>query len=307
MPQQLAQDVIENLWFGDEDPERTRQEASRSLAAQVAKITGLKPFPAVAQRVMQMVADPNCKIEELGQVIKSDPAIAARVMRLANSALFRVGQPVGSLDQALMRLGTNTLYQMVTAIAVMGLFNTKDKNARRLRDHSVGCAALAKALATRKNWPGSSQLFLCGLMHDLGQLLLLQTEEVAYDTFTPEQLSFDRTHLRERQLLGYDHAVLGGHVIALWNLPELTSQTVAWHHQPARAYDQGGDLALLVAFVRLADELDDMLVANLPAAEAQATLGRSSAANYLELSVSDLELHWEALLETRKAALGAMT
>jgi HD-like signal output (HDOD) protein len=307
MSRQLAKEINESLWFGDDDPARSQAQASASLAAQVAKAVGLKPFPAVAQRVMQMAASADCRVEELARLIKNDPAIAARVMRLANSALFKVGESVGSLDQALTRLGTNTLYQMVASIAVMGFFDTRDKAARRLRDHAVGTAALAKALAQKRRHASSNQLFLCGLLHDIGQLLLLQTQEISYESFTQEQLVFDQPPRRERELLGYDHAVLGGHAVALWNMPMLTAQTVAWHHQPERAKQVGDDAAQLVAFVRWADELDDLLVdASVTAQAARSHMATSSTTAYLECPSDELEQHWDFLIDTRKTALSTL-
>jgi HD-like signal output (HDOD) protein len=307
MSRQLAKEINETLWFGDDDPARSQAQASASLAAGVAKAVGLKPFPAVAQRVMQMAASADCSVEELARLIRNDPAIAARVMRLANSALFKVGEAVGSLDQALTRLGTNTLYQMVASIAVMGFFDTRDKAARRLRDHAVGTAALAKALAHKRRLASANQLFLCGLLHDIGQLLLLQTQEISYQAFTPEQLTFDQPPVRERELLGYDHAVLGGHVVAVWNMPQLTAQAVAWHHQPARAKSAGGDIAQLVAFVRFADELDELLAdASQTPLAVRSHMATSTTTAELECPPEELEQHWDFLIESRKTALSTL-
>jgi HD-like signal output (HDOD) protein len=190
---------------------------------------------------------------------------------------------------------------------VMGFFDTRDKAARRLRDHAVGTAALAKALAHKRRCASANQLFLCGLLHDIGQLLLLQTQEISYQEFTKDQLTFDQPPLRERELLGYDHAVLGGHVVALWNMPMLTAQTVAWHHQPERAKSSGGDIAQLVAFIRWADELDELLSdPALAAPTVRLHMTTSSTTINLEYSAEELEQHWDFLLESRKTALSTL-
>jgi HD-like signal output (HDOD) protein len=82
---------------------------------------------------------------------------------------------------------------------------------------------------------------------------------VAAAAGTPDQL-----HLREREFLGYDHAVLGGHVLAKWGLPDPVPKVVAWHHQPARAYQQGGPVAVLVAVLRIADVIDTLVCSDKP-------------------------------------------
>ena len=303
---QLSDQVVHALWFEEDDPHHANFEASHSLAAQVAKVAGLKPFPVVAQKVSQMVARPECRIEELGRVIETDPSLAGRLMRLANSALFRIGDPASTLEQALVRLGTSTTYQLVTALAVMGLFPGKGKDAERVRAECVGAAAIARGLARSARHPGAGQAFLCGLMHDLGKLLLMQTGELDYSE-RPEEGGGEGEHDWERSKLGYDHAVLGGHVMTLWGLPPIVSEVVAWHHQPKRAYAEGGEVADLMAFVTLADVLE-------PAVASADTLPRDlaehlesfAALSVLSLDVDKLCDQWSSLKELRSQAVGSI-
>lgn len=296
-------------WYDDSE-DGSESEAANSLAAQAAKLSGLKPFPVVAQRVMTMVSSPDCNVPGLTEVIRNDPAVAARVMRLANSALFRMGQPADTIEQALMRLGTSTIYQLVTAIAVMGLFPGTNRIALTLRNHCTGVAAIGTTLAQSRKWIGANQVFLCGLMHDLGKLLLLQTEELDYETFSGEELRAEGAHPRERRQLGYDHAVLGAHVLNSWNLPEIVAQTVALHHQPWRATGPDFDpvVTQLVAYVRLANRIDHELQESpqlTPQLEADLTTGEDLA--HAGLTLSNVEASWGDLIEARKTAQAAFS
>jgi len=304
----LADNVIEELWFGDDDPNHSTEEASRSLAASVAQLEGLKPFPAVAQRMMELVSDPEVRIEDVSRLVQNDPAIAGKTVRLANSALYRVGQPVETIDQAIMRLGLTTLNQMVTALAVVGMFRDSKGLGRDIRDHCVGTAAVGRALARRKNWYGHGQVFMAGLMHDLGQLLCMQTGELVYEDIPEDRFGADKTHVYEREVLGYDHAVLGGHVLRSWKIPDPVPKAVAWHHQPARGYEVGGDIGLLVAYTRIADRIDHLMTEEVtPSAELLETLANDSASTYAGISANDFDLHWDAMLEARKDALAMFT
>lgn len=296
-------------WYDDVD-EGPESEAANSLAAQAAKLSGLKPFPVVAQRVMQMVASPDCNIPALTEVIRNDTAVAARVMRLANSALFRVGQPADSIEQALMRLGTSTIFQLVTAIAVMGLFTGSSQQAVRFRNHCTGVAAVGRSLAHSQRWIGANQVFLCGLMHDLGKLLLLQCDEIDYEEFTGEELQADAAHVKERRILGYDHAVLGAHVLRAWNLPEIVAHTVALHHQPERAYASDVDptLAQLVAYVRLANKIDHWLQQSAEwTPQVEADLSQGEDARRAGVAVDVIAGLWAQLAESRKTAQAAFS
>ena len=300
----LADNVIEELWFGDDDPNRSTEEASRSLAASVAQLQGLKPFPAVAQRMMNLVSDPDVRIDDVSRLVQNDPAIAGKTVRLANSALYRVGQPVDTIDQAIMRLGLTTLNQMVTALAVVGMFRDSTGLGRDIRDHCVGTAAIGRALARRKNWYGHGQVFMTGLMHDLGQLLSMQTGELVYDDIPAERHGPDKTHVYEREVLGYDHAVLGAHVLRGWRIPDPVPQAVAWHHQPARGYEAGGDIGLLVAYTRVADRVDHLIRQETAVGpDLFATLANDAAASYAGISANDFDLHWDTMVEARIDAL----
>lgn len=303
----LADTVLEELWFGDEDPAQPSETASRSLAATVARIQGLKPFPVAAQRLMTLLSDPAFRTEEVRAVMETDPSLAARTLAIANSPIFRGLVPCRTIEQAVVRLGAKNVRDVAVGVAVMSMFSDAKEAGQRIRDHCVGVAAIVRLLATVAMPKEGSSLFLAGLMHDVGQLLLLQTREMEYDQ-PDEDGRFDETPIAERARLGYDHAVLGGHVMKLWRIPDPIAQIVAWHHQPARAFAAGGEMGLMVALLRAADRLD------LAMAQAEqlddATLRRASsdaAWTYADLSAGDLRQLWPALREARAQAVGALS
>jgi HD-like signal output (HDOD) protein len=254
----LSTSILEELWFGEDDPQATDQAAASSLAARLAELEGLRPFPAVVQRVMEYVRRPDFDGRRLQLMIEEDPALSAKVLRVANSAAFAGSQPVSSIRDAAVRLGARAISDVTASIAAMAMFQDVKGQGRTVRDHMVATAMVMRVLSSR-NESAAPAAYITGLLHDLGKLLLLQTEDASYEELLSKSSSPDETHLRERELLGYDHAVLAGHTLKQWGLPDPIPRIVAWHHQPSRAYEEGGEVGVTVALLRVADQLEPML------------------------------------------------
>jgi HD-like signal output (HDOD) protein len=256
----LSTSVLEELWFGEDDPQASDAAAAESLAARLAELEGLRPFPVVVQRVMEYVRRPDFEIRQLQQMIEEDPALAARVLRVANSAAFAAAHPVASIRDAVVRLGARTVSDLAASIAAMAVFKDVKGAGRVVRDHMVATAMIVRVLSSRKE-SASPAAYISGLLHDAGKLFLMQTEDESYEALLAKVTNPDEAHLREREALGYDHAVLGGHILKQWALPDPIPRIVAWHHQPTRAYEEGREVGLTVALLRVADQLEPMLKA----------------------------------------------
>jgi HD-like signal output (HDOD) protein len=148
-------------------------------------------------------------------------------------------------------------------------------------------------------------LFLTGLLHDIGKLLCMQAGIESYDGLPPAALDTpDRLHLVERDRLGYDHAVLGAHVLSNWKIPEPIAHVVAWHHQPERAYAGGGTVGMQVAMVRLADRLEYHLRHDSALNEAVIEeLSNSLEARHVGFSAGDLRSSWAQMIDARDEVL----
>lgn len=291
----LAESIREDLWFGDEDPKRTMEEASRSLAAAAALVAGLKPFPIVAQRVMTLLADPDTRVVKVKKAIEQDPALTARLLRVANSALYSPSVACRSVEDAVMRLGSRTVSEIVASLAILGMFaDAKHGFGAAFRNHCVGVAAVARVLGTEWRYKGVDHVFLSGLMHDIGKLLAMQVGEIRYEALEPRAVTTpDQVHMHERAFAGYDHAVLGAHVLERWKLPDDISKVVALHHQPGRAFSGGGAVGLGVALIRLADDIEFQIRRNRDLDEAYVeALTRDGAAQYTQFSDDVLRAMW---------------
>lgn len=304
----IGDNLDEELWFGDINPTRTNSKASESLAAAVAKAAGLKPFPAVAGQVLNMLSDPDFSMRQLKDTIEKDPALATRLLRVANSALFRSASACNSIETAVVRLGAQSVSELVAGIATMAMFDDITGVGARFRDHCAQVAALTRVLGANWRFRGVPQLFLCGLLHDAGKLLTLQCGEFDYAALAQEELEApDQVRLREREALGYDHAVLAAHVLDLWKIPYPVSPVVAFHHQPGRAYEDSKEIGLMVAMLRLADRieykihqdtaLDEEFIENLV---------RDGACSFADISAGDLRMMWPDLVSATHEIRGLL-
>jgi putative nucleotidyltransferase with HDIG domain len=302
---ELADNVFEKLWFGDQDTDHSQLEASRSMAAAAAIAAGLKPLPVVAVRVLRLMSEPEPKLNELRDVIESDPALAARILRVANSALYRARGEIRSVGEALMRLGMKRVSGIITGLVSLGLFSDAKGIGARFQEHSAAVGIIARTLESDWYSRPTENALLCGLLHDIGKLLTMQVGELKYESLGKEVTDkAGEVHLVERRVLGYDHAVLGAHVLVKWEFPFDIAEVVALHHQPGRAYQTGSSVALGVSFVRLADAVEyQMRKSKDVDLKFLEELSRSDAASYSGITTNDLIGLWPKMVDAVDASV----
>ncbi|MCP4603700.1 MAG: HDOD domain-containing protein [Proteobacteria bacterium] len=299
----LAENVLEELWFAEDDSGDETEEASNSMAAKLAEVQGLKTFPVVAQKVLGILSRPEFRVIEVTSALEEDPALAAGVLRMANSAFFAGSKACSSIDQAFVRLGARSVQETVGAVATMDMFPDKGGLGKLIRDHCAATAAIVQALTRDFASKYTDGIFLAGLMHDVAKMLLMESGEIIYSTGnTQETLEPDKIHILERSILGYDHAVLGGHVLQSWNLPDPIPKIVAWHHHRSRAYEDT-NMGPRVAMLAIADHLEALLRHPTIDNEKHLTeLAQGTDCSYMGITSDDLESRWENLYQIRADA-----
>jgi HD-like signal output (HDOD) protein len=296
-------EIDEELWYGASSDEVAEAVAAKSMAARMGRIVGAKPFPAAAQRLSQITQDPNCQMDDVVSVLESDPALSARLLRLVNSVGFSLRTACTSVRHAAALVGTEKLNQVASTAAILDMYESGNERAKELLEHATVVGALCRYLAFHFGLP-PDELFTCGFLHDIGKLMLLETEGAEYlELLGAETPDFDTTHIEERKRFGFDHALLAGHVLAAWNIPQPVPKVVAWHHHVTRAYAESTTISQMVSTLRLADAMSFALLR--PDTQAQIeTLARMEAASYMDISEGQLAAMWEevrALTERARA------
>ncbi|MCP4574532.1 MAG: HDOD domain-containing protein [bacterium] len=213
-------------------------------------IKDVPSLPSVVIRIRQYLNDPNVSFDTLSKVIEHDPGLTANILQLANSAYFGWARRIKSVKEAITRLGTNRIFQMVLCMSVAPLVRKPikgyDMEPDALWEHSFGVAVLAEKLVQVLKLRGHEEAFTAGLLHDMGKVVLGTFVDVD-DTPIKEivQREGKTFNEAERQVLGIDHAETAGELLRSWNLPDEVAGAVQWHHEPSWAdadYREGADL-----------------------------------------------------------------
>lgn len=205
-------------------------------------------IPALAVEVARIAQDPDVSAIRLTQVISKDPVMAANVVRLANSAFSASATTITSLSDAVVRVGTRAVRQLVTASCITSKLRnprTYGSAARELVDHSIGTAYLGWLVADRVD-DDSDAAFLCGLLHDIGKFVILK---LAHED---RPIPASMTEARLAQCIESRHAAIGGKALSRWQFADEIRLPVTFHHQPAEAHGHLPQAAILYAANRLA-------------------------------------------------------
>ncbi|GMU91729.1 MAG: hypothetical protein AMXMBFR4_07870 [Candidatus Hydrogenedentota bacterium] len=219
-------------------PDVRKLAAPGSLGGELLKllpkaIEELPVLPEISQRVMAMLRDPNMSMRDLADLVSQDQVIALKILQLANSAMYGGLQEITSLTAACARLGARTIANAVQAIANGKLFITGSVEFRdrmhNLWKHSVATAHCASEVGGLLAETNTDMLFVAGLVHEIGQLVILDIVSDQYRGPLAELRT--ATDLLEEVLRGYS-ALAGLHVAQKWNLPQELRVTTYFHPAP---------------------------------------------------------------------------
>lgn len=206
----------------------------------VKRVDDLPPMPKVMLKAREIMSDPNSSFKEIAQVIETDQAIAARVLKIANSAYYGLSGMVSSIHQATVVLGYKTLEQVITMVSSSSMLGRQLKgyqlNAGVLWKHSLAVALASRMIAQKRAPAMESDAFSVGLIHDAGKLAL--DPHVAAKRKEIEHFVQARSTtfvIAERQVLGFDHTEIAEELCRKWKLPETHAAAMRYHHAPAES------------------------------------------------------------------------
>lgn len=243
----------------------------------------LPALPQVLLQVMQQCEAEDSGLAEIAEVVRRDTAIAARILSVARSPYYNRGRTPDDLSQCLAVLGTRTVRQIALNQAVMDLFGRFRSGAHTdlaaFWCHALLTALLARQLAERLDYPRIEEAYLAGLLHDVGQLALLQALPEVYGPLFKAGLSEALLVLQERERLALDHAEAGAWLAERWQLDLLFCDSLRYHHESSARVAGAHPLVRIVA---LADRLgsadwaaEEAATWGLEATQAEAMLDRA--------------------------------
>lgn len=214
----------------------------------IEKLDSLSTIPVVLNRILQITGNPDSSPEDLYDVISRDPAIAARVIKIANSPFFGHPGKVGGIDQAIMLLGYEHIRNIAVSVSVVSMFSKRgDMNLRNFWAHSFEVAFIAAYIADSVTMVSSQTAFLAGLLHDIGRLILYKLYRDKYRS----TLGTDDLLEKETGVFGCDHAEAGSWFAVKNKFPVEQVLAIQYHHAPSRTKEY----ADIVSIVSLAEAL----------------------------------------------------
>ncbi|WDE06789.1 HDOD domain-containing protein [Thalassomonas viridans] len=221
---------------------------SMSALEYAQKARTLCVLPDVYLRLKEMMEDDRASLSAIADVLALDPGLSATLLKIANSALFNFPREIDSIAKAISILGMTEVHNLVNTYGATAAFAHVDSDAidlDRFWEISVDCALICKYLAEKKHIPGGKGLFVSGLLHNLGELVVLQSDagKVRYcqqydKNETPWQ--------RQQDVLGFTYADCSAELLALWQLPESLIAPIRDFH---RAYGEERSPAASLLYV----------------------------------------------------------
>lgn len=207
------------------------------LQKAMSKVTEIGSLPEITTRIVQIVEDPKSTAHDMHEIVRSDPALAAKVLKVVNSAFYGLPSQISSLDRAIVMLGLSAVKNIALAASLSRLFrpgNLSDRFAvRDLWTHCISVGVCTRMIA-EVSFGHAEEAFVGGLVHDVGLLVEYQLfpeklREVANRCEASPQNFLEL----EREVIGADHTVFGSTIAARWKFPLALRNAITFHHDPS--------------------------------------------------------------------------
>lgn len=220
----------------------------------------LRPLGGTVQDVVRITSSAQCTVEEVADAVGRDQALAMRVLRMANSAVYARGKIINNLPTAVQRIGITEIRNVALTLGVVHQYQgrlSQFVDPWLFWEHSIACGLLAHAIGKQCSGASRDNLFLWGVLHDLGRLILLDHAAEAYTRVLETAESIERPiEVIERKMLLVDHCEILARALEHWGFPSQFAAPVANHHGSLAQLERLGQAhARDAAIVALADRL----------------------------------------------------
>lgn len=222
----------------------------------VAWVGDLPPMPHVASRAISMVENPDTTAQELTELLSSDTALAARVLKIANSAMFSRQREITTLNQAIMIIGFKALKGIIVAATLRQINKSFGKLEKLIWENSIGTAVASTLVCKKLKKRYIEEAFLLGLLHSLGQIVLLFQKDTAseykqvMDQVRDEHLDYATA---EQQVYGFAHPLIGALVAKKWNFSSESCQIILHYRDPLETAKAETELEEKTAVVQIGE------------------------------------------------------
>jgi putative nucleotidyltransferase with HDIG domain len=204
----------------------------------VASFVDLPTIPQVATRVIELLDRPGVELDEVVDMILADQVLAARVIKMVNSPLYKTAQQVKSVKRALIYLGFQHIRELAFTCSFVDVFEGREGiiDIKSFWEHSFGVGIVSKIIAQRVRYPDTEKAYLVGIVHDIGEVFLSYYRQETFRALLDSAHGQPfRLYEKEIEFLGTSHSEVGLCIAEKWNFPAEYCEVISLHHAPEQA------------------------------------------------------------------------
>lgn len=249
----------------------------------------LSSLPQTLSEVLKVIQNENSSAGDLGKVIGHDPALTVKILRIVNSAYYAPKQPITTLTQAVMALGTRAVSALALSTSIYDMTGKWQTSLDRIKfwRHSLETAIASREIAKACRYQHSEEAFISGLLHDIGLLVLEKSFPDKFAYIWNQAESGEQLTELEENTWGTNHARVGQFLLEQWNIPAVISEAVGQHHNvfPPDAFDEDFKLSQIVL---LANSISKFPIATINGINMMESENRTIVRSNLKLSEEKL-------------------
>ncbi len=262
-----------------------------NILKEILSSDNLPSLPAVASRLLTLIAEEDSSLTDIAELVSMDIGLSSKILKVVNSAFYGLPNPVGSISQAVSMLGSNAIQNLVLSCS---FFNMKGHDETKFDfekfwENSFARAVAAKFINQQLAAPESENIFVCGLLQNLGKLIFACTLSENYDKVV-EILKDDENGNEDRTVeldcFGVDHSIVSAKIAEHWGFPNNLIQPLKYHHTPHAYLEEDEEMIRNIRACYLSDLLVKIYQSNNP--EQYHSQFRTDAKQLLGLSVLDV-------------------
>jgi len=228
-------------------------QGAGGLELLVVEVDKLVSLPDIYYRLEETIVDPTSTMEVIAGLLRSDPDLCARMLRMANSAFYSFPTRIETIERAVGTIGLRQIRELVLVTAVVKAFEgipPGTVNMETFWEHSIAVGIMARELGQQAGLANADGFYIPGLLHDIGRLVMyLKLPGLMRELLERQETEGQGLFLMEREILNYSHADVGARLLELWNLPQSIWEPVGKHHAPG----QSDEYQLATCAIHLAD------------------------------------------------------
>jgi len=225
---------------------------SQEIMAKIDRIdVKLPEVPSLVFELNEIIADPMSSAGDMAQVVNKSPSLTATLLKIVNSAFYGFRSKIDSISRAVMLMGSKEVSNLAMGVTIMETFRSIPKeiiDVASFLEHNLACGTVARILAAHGNVAPTEQLFVSGMLHDIGRLILCKYfPQFAKLTFEHAAQSGLPLLKAEQAVLGCTHMHLGKKLLNKWKLPYTLENNIYYHHNPSASPSPAMAVTLQVA------------------------------------------------------------